>query len=216
MTEIVPNPPKGEAMRSEIMLSLLESVQRDGVQSQRRLAAELGIALGLVNAYLKRCVKKGLLKVGQAPARRYAYYLTPRGFAEKSRLSLEYLSTSLEFFRLARTDYAAVFDTAKTRGWTRVALAGVSDLAEISAICALEAGVEIIALVDADRAGKRHIGLPIVASYKELQDIDGIILTNFADTRRAYDAAVAHQGANRVIVPRLLQGALQLVEEAHQ
>ena len=74
------------------MLGLLELVERDGAQSQRKLASDLGIALGLVNAYLKRCVKKGLLKIGQAPPRRYAYYLTPHGFAEKSRLTVEYLS----------------------------------------------------------------------------------------------------------------------------
>ena len=69
-----------------IVLNLLNSVD-DGAQSQRRIAEDLGIALGLVNAYLKRCVKKGLVKVSQAPARRYAYYLTPQGFAEKSRLT---------------------------------------------------------------------------------------------------------------------------------
>ena len=60
-----------------IVLNLLKSVD-DGAGSQRRIAEELGIALGLVNAYLKRCVKKGLVKVSQAPARRYAYYLTPQ------------------------------------------------------------------------------------------------------------------------------------------
>jgi len=73
------------------MLGLLESVERGGEQSQRRLASELGVALGLVNAYLKRCINKGLVKVSEAPARRYAYYLTPHGFTEKSRLTVEYL-----------------------------------------------------------------------------------------------------------------------------
>ena len=86
-----------EVENARVMLGLLESVERDGGQSQRRLASELGIALGLVNAYLKRCVKKGLVKVGQAPARRYAYYLTPQGFAEKSRLTVEYLSEFILF-----------------------------------------------------------------------------------------------------------------------
>src|SRR3972149_9861076 len=78
-----------DAEKARVMLGLLESVERDGGQSQRRLASELGIALGLVNAYLKRCIKKGLVKVSEAPARRYAYYLTPQGFAEKSRLTVE-------------------------------------------------------------------------------------------------------------------------------
>ena len=78
---------ENEEHDDRIVLSLLNSVD-DGAQSQRRIAEELGIALGLVNAYLKRCVKKGLVKVSQAPARRYAYYLTPQGFAEKSRLTV--------------------------------------------------------------------------------------------------------------------------------
>ena len=93
---------------ARIVLGLLESVGRDGGQSQRRLAAELGIALGLVNAYLKRCIGKGLVKVRSAPTRRYAYYLTPKGFAEKSRLTVSYLTNSLSFFRLARADCAAL------------------------------------------------------------------------------------------------------------
>ena len=54
--------------KTRITLGLLESVERGGEQSQRRLALELGIALGLVNAYLKRCINKGLVKVRHAPA----------------------------------------------------------------------------------------------------------------------------------------------------
>src|SRR5271166_5482255 len=115
-----------------IMLGLLQSVERDGGQSQRRLAAELGIALGLVNAYLKRCIKKGLVKVGDAPARRYAYYLTPQGFAEKSRLTVQYLSNSFSFFRLAKSDCARVLEQAKASSFSRLVLAGKSDLAEIA------------------------------------------------------------------------------------
>src|ERR1700687_6063868 len=103
-----------EHENERIVLGLLNSVEHDGDRSQRDIAAELGIALGLVNAYLRRCVKKGLVKVQDAPARRYAYYLTPQGFAEKSRLTVQYLSDSFSFFRRARTDCAAVFATART------------------------------------------------------------------------------------------------------
>src|SRR6201984_2445515 len=108
-----------ESENARIVLGLLESVERDGAQSQRKLASDLGIALGLVNAYLKRCVKKGLLKIGQAPARRYAYYLTPHGFAEKSRLTVEYLSFSFGFFRQAKADCSAALQAAAARGFDR-------------------------------------------------------------------------------------------------
>ena len=52
---------------ARILLDLLNSVERDGGQSQRRLASEVGIALGLINAYLRRSIKKGLLKATAAP-----------------------------------------------------------------------------------------------------------------------------------------------------
>src|SRR5882672_7546734 len=118
-----------EVDNERIVLGLLESVDRDGAQSQRKLAAELGIALGLVNAYLKRCMTKGLVKMSEVPTRRYAYYLTPKGFAEKSRLTVDYLTSSFEFFRRARADCSAVLNAATAQGWRRVALLGVSDLA---------------------------------------------------------------------------------------
>src|SRR5580765_1142755 len=120
-----------------IVLNLLNSVD-DGAQSQRRIAEELGIALGLVNAYLKRCVKKGLVKVPDAPARRYDYYLTPQGFTEKSRLTVQYLSDSFSFFRLAKADCAIVLEAAKAAGFSRLVLAGKSDLAEIAILCTVE------------------------------------------------------------------------------
>src|SRR5579871_4127506 len=117
-----------EHENERIVLGLLSSVETDGARSQRHIASELGVALGLVNAYLKRCVKKGLVKVGEAPARRYAYYLTPHGFAEKSRLTVEYLSSSFSFFRLARAECVQVFATAKARGFQKLILCGRSDL----------------------------------------------------------------------------------------
>src|ERR1700687_1515898 len=109
--------PGNDANGARVLLGLLESVERDGAQSQRRLATELGIALGLVNAYIRRCINKGLLKVRHAPAGRYAYYLTPHGFAEKSRLTLEFLSSSFSFFRQARADCAQIFETGHARGF---------------------------------------------------------------------------------------------------
>src|SRR5215471_9206247 len=126
------------AEASRIMLGLLDAVEQDRVHSQRHLASELGIALGLVNAYLRRCMKKGLVKVREAPARRYAYYLTPQGFAEKSRLTVEYLSYSFGFFRQAKTDCSELFRLARARGLDRVLLLGQSDLAEIAALCAID------------------------------------------------------------------------------
>jgi DNA-binding MarR family transcriptional regulator len=194
-----------EADNSRIVLGLLESVERDGAQSQRKLASDLGIALGLVNAYLKRCVKKGLVKIGNAPPRRYAYYLTPHGFAEKSRLTVEYLSSSFSFFRRARGDCSAVLKAARAKNWNRVVLIGVSDLAEIAAICALEQGVTIVAVVDAKSAADRFVGAPVVPSLATVPgEFDALVVTDLQATRESVKSVVDQLDAGRVLVPDLL------------
>jgi hypothetical protein len=194
-----------EPENSRIVLGLLESVERDGAQSQRKLASDLGIALGLANAYLKRCVKKGLLKIGQAPARRYAYYLTPHGFSEKSRLTVEYLSSSFSFFRRAREDCASVLKTAHARGWSKVVLAGVSDLAEIATICALEQNISIVAVVDAKSANDLFVGAPVVKSIAAVPGgFDAVVVTDLQATRESVNAIADQVEAERVLVPALL------------
>lgn len=197
---------RGEDER--VVLGLLESVEQDGARSQRRLAAELGVAVGLVNAYLNRCIQKGLVKVTQAPARRYAYYLTPQGFVEKSRLSLEYLSYSFKFFRQAKLDCLNAFEAARALGIRRVALDGVSDIAEIATICARETDIEIIAIVDGKTALDRFAGIPTARNYDAVADaVDGLIVTDLNTTQATVKAAVARFGADRVLVPSLLQKA---------
>ena len=122
--------------QDEILLGVLTVVERDANTSQRGISRELDVALGLANAYLKRCVRKGLIKIKQVPRRRYAYYLTPRGFAEKSRLAGEYFSASFTFFRRARAQMSELMSDCDRLGWRRIAFAGISDLAEVGVICA--------------------------------------------------------------------------------
>ncbi len=202
MPTSIPGP---QADNDKILLGLLESVERNGGQSQRHLASELGIALGLVNAYLKRCIKKGLVKVAAVPPRRYAYYLTPQGFAEKSRLTIEYLSLSFSFFRQARADCAKTLAIALDHGWKRIALAGISDLAEIAVICAFESGIAIVAVVDSNAAVETFMGAPVVRSFEAIAGTaDAVVVTDLRTARETCDAAAAQLGRERVLSPALL------------
>lgn len=190
-----------------IILGLLNSVDQDGARSQRHFAAELGIALGLVNAYLNRCIKKGLVKASQAPARRYAYYLTPQGFSEKSRLTFEYLSSSFGFFRKAKADCTQLLKIANERGFRRLALLGISDLAEVVAICSIESGIELVCVIDASNVTQRFVGLPVVCDFDSMvPPIDGVIVTALASSP-SVDAliGIAHKklGSKAVLIPGL-------------
>lgn len=201
----------GKVENPRILLGLLESVERDGWQTQRRRASELGIALGLVNAYLKRCVIKGFVKVSEAPARHYAYYLTPQGLAEKSRLTVEYLSLSFSLFRRARSAYRETLDAATTRGFSRIVFAGVSDLAEIARICALNGKVEIIAVVDPTCQAASFAGIPVFQSFDRVPDaFDSVIVTDLTAANETYREAVQRFGAERVFLPAFLGGPVSL------
>ena len=84
-----------------LTLEILQAIEARSDVTQRHLADRMGVALGLMNSYLRRCVRKGLVKINQAPANRYLYYLTPKAFAEKSRLTAEYFAYSFSFYRTA-------------------------------------------------------------------------------------------------------------------
>ena len=83
--------------QDSIPLNVLSALTEDDKVTQRSLSSKLGIALGLINAYMKRAMDKGLVKIKHAPKNRYLYYLTPKGFTEKAKLTAEYLKYSLAF-----------------------------------------------------------------------------------------------------------------------
>jgi DNA-binding MarR family transcriptional regulator len=196
--------PNDSGKDERIVFNLLSSVD-DGAQSQRRIAEDLGIALGLVNVYLKRCIKKGLVKVSQAPARRYAYYLTPQGFAEKSRLTVEYLSSSFSFFRQAKADCAQVYELAREHKFQNLVLSGKSDLAEIAIFSAVDCGISIVGIVDQSADERLFVGKQVVSDYDRLLvPFDAVIITDVINARRAFDEAVRLYGPSRVLAPSLL------------
>lgn len=201
--------------RDEIMLGMLTVIDRDANVSQRTISRELGVALGLANAYLKRCIHKGLVKIKQVPRRRYAYYLTPNGFTEKARLTGEYLSASLTFFRRAKSQLATLLRDCERTGKPRIALAGKSELAEIAVLAAQDYDVSLVALIDGEHAGKRFAGLPIVGSLRDCPDVDVIIVTGLGQPEILYRTLERELGYGRVLAPPLLRitGASQQVVE---
>ncbi|MBI2240185.1 MAG: winged helix-turn-helix transcriptional regulator [Magnetospirillum gryphiswaldense] len=163
---------------SERLLRVLDTVEQNSTLGQRDIAREVGVALGLANTYIKRAIKKGLLKAVQAPANRYAYYLTPQGIAEKSLLTVEFLSQSFRFFRLARSQCEEILEQCAASGWNRVALFGSSDLAQIMILCALESNVSIVSVIDAEQSKPSFSGIPTSPNIEMAPPFDVIVFTH--------------------------------------
>lgn len=178
-------------------------------ESQASLSKRVGAAVGLVNALLKRAVRKGFVKMTSAPARRYTYYLTPKGFAEKSRLVAEYLNYSLSFFRDARGEYAALFAAAARDGAYRLVLIGGGELAEIAALAAMDADVSLVAIVDGATNRPQVAGIDVVGTLGAAPYFDGVVITDGNAPQETYDAVRAALPQARILCPDVLQVATE-------
>jgi DNA-binding MarR family transcriptional regulator len=148
-----------ENLRSFLLMSELESGEP---VTQREIAGRLGIALGLVNSYLKTLAAKGFVTVKAMPRNRFAYLLTPKGFAEKSRLAFQHLSNFNKLYRITRQDSLARFQSMRERGVERVAFCGLDDLTEIAYLSLREAQIGLDVVMD-EEAGGRFIDYPVVS-----------------------------------------------------
>lgn len=189
----------------QLTRELLEAICQRSDLSQRNLAKHMGVALGLANTYLKRCVRKGYVKITQAPANRYLYYLTPIGFAEKSRLTARYLAASLDFVRLARASCSVVYRECRQRGMKRVILCGDSELAEIAFLESIEARLEILGLYDGRTERKRFFSKPIWrGQLPQLQATDAALLTDLTSPVATYRRLEGQADSASIMVPSVL------------
>ena len=189
----------------ERVLELLDAVGKQSNVSQRHLASNMGIALGLANSYLKRCIRKGFIKISEAPANRYLYYLTPKGFAEKSRLTAKYLSASFAFYRRAGDSCMDVFSKCEAQGWRRILLYGMSDLAEIAMLRAEECDVEIVGILDPHTERRRFAGVAVWHSLEQVELFDGCVLTELNSPLLSYEQLLKQVDKERILIPDILR-----------
>jgi hypothetical protein len=196
--------PKGT--RTNADLDFLTAVERGEVVTQQMLKLNLGVSVGLINALVKRAIKKGLVKAQQAPYKRYAYYLTPQGFAEKSRLVASYLEGSLDLFRRARDQYAVIFQQIRIRGDAeRVVLVGGGELAEIAVLAAFGEGIELLAIIDPGANVAMRYGIPVAPSLEDVGPIGAAIVTDLHSPQETYEGLCNLLPRSHVFAPEILR-----------
>jgi DNA-binding MarR family transcriptional regulator len=177
-----------EQTEQRVMVHLLSEIERNPSFTQRGLASELGIALGLMNQYLKGCVTKGWLRASQISPRRITYFLTPEGFKEKSTMVTAYLARSLSFFRDARAQCDEFFVVCRSSGWTNIALVGAGDLADIVSLVAHGHGISVF----------------LVLAHEDLSNYDAVMITDVLNPQATYDAVKSKVDPQKLIALGLL------------
>jgi DNA-binding MarR family transcriptional regulator len=169
-------------------LRILEEIEKDSSLSQRALARKLNISLGLVNSFVKRLAHKGYFKITTIPRNRVSYILTPKGFAEKTRLSYEFIQYSFRFYKRARAKLKSLLGAMESDQCKRVIFYGASDLAEIAYVSLKETSLQLVGIVDDFKSGETFLGLKIMspAILKEIE-YDKIIVTSISSKDAIYE-----------------------------
>jgi DNA-binding MarR family transcriptional regulator len=173
-------------------LKLLEALDSREPPTQRELARDLNISLGLVNAFVKRLAKKGYFKITTIPKKRAKYLLTPKGALEKSRLTYEYIRYSVGFYREIREMLVTLFGRLEQEGVGRIALYGCGEVAELAHLFLQNTSIKLAGVFDEKSDGLKFFG-HMVKSYEQLvQDgYEYVLLTQAEDIQNHFDRLVS-------------------------
>ena len=80
--------------------NVMRKIKKHPESSHRDLAQELGFSLGKLNYCLKALQQKGLIKIKNFQKNKnklsYAYVLTPKGIAEKTKLTINFMKRKMK------------------------------------------------------------------------------------------------------------------------
>jgi len=176
-------------------LHLLEEIESGKISSQRHVAKKLNVSLGLANSFIKRLANIGYCKITTIPKNRIKYILTPKGAAEKTRLTYEYIHYSYKFYKRARQNLRELFKNLVGEGVQRIVFHGADELAEIAYVSLQETALELTAVVDDKKVGKKFFKFKITGLNRiKSLSFDKIIIT---DTE-----------SNKQIMEKLMDGGI--------
>jgi len=124
-------------------LEILRHVETTPRLSNRIAADKLGCSIKLAHGVLKKMAGRGLLHIKKVHSRRWDYFLTPKGIAEKARLTMGFLSFSMNFYHEARKLSSQICCDIAQSGRKRVVFLGAGDMAEIVYLGVKEWGLEL-------------------------------------------------------------------------
>lgn len=169
-------------------LKILEQLASGSLSSQRSIAKELNVSLGLANSFIKRLYTKGYVKVTTVPRNRIKYILTPKGMTEKTRLTYHFIQHSYNFYKASRQKLRQLFKDLEDTGVRRLVLFGASDLAEIAFLSLQETQIEVVGVIDDRSHNNNLLGVHVldVAQVQELS-FDRILIADGEDRDSVLD-----------------------------
>jgi DNA-binding MarR family transcriptional regulator len=165
---------------NEYNRQILQAIASGRPVTQRGLANELGVALGLTNLLVRRLVAKGYVKVTGLGTRHVRYLMTANGWESLGRATRQSLENTVHLYtqtreqiRTSLSNLSDQFDTPED-GQKRIVFYGAGDVAEIAYVSLQRTDLKLVGVVD-DRRGGDFFGLTISPPDHLTPDsIDGV------------------------------------------
>jgi DNA-binding MarR family transcriptional regulator len=124
--------------------SLLNEIAQDSMVTQANLSNRLGIAVGSVNWYIKRLIRRGWIKVSHLDRTRLKYDLTSKGMAVFTQRAVSYARDSLKVYGDFRNKAKAFVGELNQKGITQAYVEGDDEMVDILRLTCIEAGVRLL------------------------------------------------------------------------
>ena len=139
-------------------LSLLQELEKNPIISQRALSNKFGIALGVTNACLKRMVRRGWIRITSLNHHKIGYFLTPKGFAEKAKLTLHLISWTVQHYSTLKDIIGERLLEMQNKGVERIVFYGVSDEMEIAYVTLQGLNLKLVGIVeDEEKMNRKEV-----------------------------------------------------------
>ena len=135
---------------------LLNEIAQDSMVTQANLSKRLGMAVGSVNWYIKRLIKRGYVKVSHLDRTRLQYDLTPEGMSVFTERAMQYAKDSLTIYKKFRHMAKEIVKELKKMGISRVSVVGDDEIMDILRLTCLEAGITVES--SPDRVLLKYVG----------------------------------------------------------
>ncbi|MFQ5431267.1 MAG: winged helix-turn-helix transcriptional regulator [Nitrospinota bacterium] len=154
-----------------VALRIFDIIEHNPKISQKKITMHTGLAAGLVHSFMRKVISKGWVRANQVSAKRWLYFLTPEGFFQKSRLSMNYFSRAMSTYRMMQKLVREHLELCIANDWLKLVVVGDNELAEI---CVLNIKAsndfDLVAVVSGNGNDKTIVGGKIL-DYGSIENL---------------------------------------------
>ena len=176
---------------------ILDMIEKNANTTQREISKAIGIAVSMVNDYLDKYEKNGLIKRNYLSTKNVEYIITKKGIERKKVLNIRYLKSTHSIYQSAKDNIFNFLNQIIKLGFKKILLYGAGEVAEII-LQVLDDNtnipLDVIAVIDDDKTKKQttFVNLPVI-DINEINKYhhDGILISSYTHNETIYKKLIS-------------------------